>query len=284
MNRQVDMKNACYCHAEDLRLEASDFEHALQEVHPAFGVQEDELALCCRGGIIDYSPDFSRIQETLMELVLQVKTSDRTPLLSVLLSGPPGCGKTALAASIGAASGFPFVKVISADTLIGMGEVSKCGAVADVFQDAYKSPLSMIIIDDLERLIEFVSIGPRFSNQVLQALLVLTKKNPPKADRKLLIIGTTSVPHLLDDLELTKVFNVSLPVPMLESDHVKAVIDSMMSGKQQVPNADEVKAMADACTKPIGIKKLMLVLEMAAAQEGALDVNRFMECLQNVGF
>ena len=286
--RRVDVNNLSKpLSPEDLIVEASDFEHALQEVHPAFGVQEDELALCYRNGIVDYSSDFARLKETLMELVNQVKTSDRTPLLSVLLSGGPGSGKTALAASIGAASGFPFVKVISADSLIGMGETSKCSAIAEVFHDAYKSPLSMIIIDDLERLIEFVSIGPRFSNQVLQALLVLTKKSPPKPDRRLLIVGTTSIPHLLEEMELTKVFNVSLPVPMLESsDHVLAVLEQMMQGKQanESPSAADLQAMADACTKPIGIKKLLLVLEMAAAQDGPLSVNRFMECLQNVGF
>jgi hypothetical protein len=36
-----------------------------------------------------------------------------------------------------------------------------------------------------------VAIGPRFSNLVLQVLLVLVKKQPP-AGRKLLVIGTTS--------------------------------------------------------------------------------------------
>jgi vesicle-fusing ATPase len=50
-----------------------------------------------------------------------------------------------------------------------------------VFEDAYKSPLSLIVLDDIERLLEFVHIGPRFSNTVLQALLVLIKKKPPNA-------------------------------------------------------------------------------------------------------
>jgi vesicle-fusing ATPase len=49
-----------------------------------------------------------------------------------------------------------------------------------VFRDAYKSPLSIVIIDEIERLLEYVSIGPRFSNTVLQALLVLLKKAPPQ--------------------------------------------------------------------------------------------------------
>ena len=41
---------------------------------------------------------------------------------------------------------------------------------------AYKSPLSMILIDDIERIIDYTPLGPRFSNMVLQALLVLLKK------------------------------------------------------------------------------------------------------------
>ncbi len=48
-----------------------------------------------------------------------------------------------------------------------------------VFDDAYKSSLSCVILDDIERLLDYVPIGPRFSNLVLQALLVLLKKLPP---------------------------------------------------------------------------------------------------------
>jgi hypothetical protein len=42
-----------------------------------------------------------------------VQSSDKTPLLSVLLEGPSGSGKTALAASAAIASAFPFAKVSS---------------------------------------------------------------------------------------------------------------------------------------------------------------------------
>lgn len=53
-------------------------------------------------------------------------------------------------------------------------------AVFQVFDDAYKSQLSCVVVDDIERLLDYVPIGPRFSNLVLQALLVLLKKPPPK--------------------------------------------------------------------------------------------------------
>ena len=55
-----------------------------------------------------------------------------------------------------------------------------------------QSKLSVIVLDDIERLLEYVAIGPRFSNAVLQTLLVLLKKQPP-ANRKLCVVGTTSL-------------------------------------------------------------------------------------------
>ena len=59
------------------------------------------------------------------------------------------------------------------------------------FDDAYRSQLSCIVVDNIERLLDYTSVGPRFSNVVLQALLVLLKKEPPKG-RKLLVLATSS--------------------------------------------------------------------------------------------
>ena len=39
-------------------------------------------------------------------------------------------------------------------------------SIHQVFESAYKSPLSLIILDDLERILQFVEVGPRFSNTV----------------------------------------------------------------------------------------------------------------------
>ena len=65
---------------------------------------------------------------------------------------------------------------ISAETMVGQSESSKCSAIAKVFDDATKSPLSLILLDDIERLMEYVAIGPRFSNVVLQAILILVSR------------------------------------------------------------------------------------------------------------
>ena len=77
-------------------------------------------------------------------------------------------------------SGYPFIKLISAEDMIGFSEMQKVQQLDKTFRDAYKSPLSIIVIDSIELLLDWVPIGPRFSNTVLAALKVLLKKQPPK--------------------------------------------------------------------------------------------------------
>ncbi|CAL9226331.1 unnamed protein product [Arabidopsis halleri] len=60
-------------------------------------------------------------------------------------------GKTVLAATVGMASNFPYVKIVSAETLACLQESTKSAHIAKVFEDAYKSPMSIVILDNIER-------------------------------------------------------------------------------------------------------------------------------------
>lgn len=164
---------------ENMKVNRSDFMKALDEVKPAFGVSEEELDNAISAGILHYSPYIENILKDGRLFIDLVRNSVNTSLLSVLLHGPPGSGKTALAASIAKDSGFPFIKLISAENMVGFNEMSKIQYLNKVFTDAYKSPHNIVIIDNIERIIEWVPIGPRFLNPVLQALMVLLTKQPP---------------------------------------------------------------------------------------------------------
>ncbi len=50
-------------------------------------------------------------------------------------------------------SPFPYRKRITPETLLGYSETGKAAAIQKVFEDAYRTPLSFIILDDIERLI-----------------------------------------------------------------------------------------------------------------------------------
>lgn len=171
---------------ENMRVNREDFLHAMDEVQPAFGVSEEELQQVVTNGIMHFSPHIDVILNDGSLRVEQVRTSSRTPLLTALLHGPPGSGKTALAATIAINSGFPFIKLVSPENMIGMNESQKIAYLHKVFNDSYKSPMSIIVVDNIERIVEWVPIGPRFSNGVLQALSVLLNKRPPKVSRNVM--------------------------------------------------------------------------------------------------
>lgn len=86
-----------------------------------------------------------------------------------------------------------------------------------------QSPLSFIILDEIERLLEYVAIGPRFSNTVLQTILVLLKKTPPEG-RRLCVLGTSSLGLVMQDMDISSTFNVEIHVPQLSKFEMKEVL------------------------------------------------------------
>jgi len=278
LNRKVDVKDISK--SKDMAsvcVTNEDFEHALLEVLPKFGQHIDELENCVGHGIIPYSPDFENVMSSCMSLVEQVRCSENTPLLSVLLYGDSGCGKTALSAHLAQRSDYPFVRRIASEAYVGYSESAKVNIIAKVFEDAYKSPLSVIVLDDLERLLDYVRIGPRFSNTVLQALFSLVKKQPPKAGRRLLVIGTTSDPDFLKDANLFREFSVAMQMPVLEvPENFRAVLQELPGFSQ--PTVQEI--CAELKGRSVGIKRLLLVAEMALQRQNPITKSVFLECLQ----
>jgi vesicle-fusing ATPase len=164
---------------ENMKVNRADFMNALDEVKAAFGVSEEELETAMKNGIIHFSPYIENILNQGALAVDYIKSAPEASLLSVLLHGPPGSGKTAIAAKIAKDSEFPFIKLVSAENMVGFSEMAKIQYLQKVFTDAYKSPLNIVVIDNIERIIEWSNLGARFSNPITQALLVLIAKEPP---------------------------------------------------------------------------------------------------------
>lgn len=266
---------------DNIMVTMADFKAALEEVKPAFGVAEEELGAFLRNNLIPYGDDYDKIVRTIEVLTRQVKTSEQTSMLSVLLEGAGGTGKTSIAAHLAMRSDFPYIKLISPEHFVGYAsDMQKCGEITKVFEDAYKSPFSIIILDDLERLLEYVPIGPRFSNNVLQTLLVLIKKKPPHENRKLMIMATTSSLGLMQDMDLRQAFNVILKVPQLTTpDQVRSVLNEV-DVEVSKQDLDEI---AEGCHFPIGIKSLLLVVEMARQDHPSLTAKAFLQALRDCG-
>ncbi|KAL7903239.1 vesicle fusion factor [Trichoderma sp. TUCIM 5745] len=208
----------------NMRVNRDDFMNALTEVRPAYGVSEAELEEAVRLGIIPYGPHIDPTIQEMMRVVGMIKEDPNKFSTSVLFHGPRCSGKTALAAHIAMQSGFPFVKLVTPADLVGYrDEFAKKDYVHKAFADAYKSPSSILILDDFERLIGWNPIGPRFSNVMLEALTTLIVSKPPKGHR-LLIFVTTSKASVLKMLEVDQDFAKKVAVPAVSNLRELAVV------------------------------------------------------------
>ncbi|ERE68626.1 spermatogeneis-associated protein 5 [Cricetulus griseus] len=274
---EVDMEKA-----ESLQVTRGDFLASLEnDIKPAFGTNQEDYASYIMNGIIKWGDPVTRVLDDGELLVQQTKNSDRTPLVSVLLEGPPHSGKTALAAKIAEESNFPFIKICSPDKMIGFSETAKCQAMKKIFDDAYKSQLSCVVVDDIERLLDYVPIGPRFSNLVLQALLVLLKKAPPQG-RKLLIIGTTSRKDVLQEMEMLNAFSTTIHVPNIATgEQLLEALELLgnFKDKERTTIAQQVKGKKVW----IGIKKLLMLIEMSLQMDPEYRVRKFLALLREEG-
>eukprot|EP00871_Galdieria_phlegrea_P003614 jgi/Galph1/4253/GphlegSOOS_G2898.1 len=293
LNRHVDLNNLRkQVNPDDIVVTMEDFENALLEIEPAFGIPKEHLERCLFGGFYIYSEHVKRLLNAGKLFCEQVLTSERTTLFSVLIQGQPGTGKTAFASKIAVESDFPFVRMISPEDYVGFSEASKCNAIAKVFDDAHKSPMSCIVIDNIERLIEFAPIGPRFSNTILQTLLVLVKHVPPKG-RRLLILATSSMSQVMESLDVRSAFNSTLSTMPLQREEViellkghiedatpsslyasesqreinrqrrRAFLQKFSGASSLFSTSKELEAAADVLTSQgVGIKKFLMVMEM----------------------
>ncbi|KAF2711794.1 AAA-domain-containing protein [Pleomassaria siparia CBS 279.74] len=249
---------------KDVKVRREDFMMALEEVKPLFGVAEEELEKRLRGGIIPFSGFIEDILEEGRLFINQVRKPDSTPVLSVALHGPPESGKTALAAKLALDSGFAYIKMVSPEDMVGFSESQKVQQLDKVFTDAYKSDLSIIVIDNIELLVDWVPIGPRFSNTVLVALKVLLKKQPPKG-RRLLIFGTTTERTVLQQLDLFSKFDAEIAVPNVNSQAELAHIlqHAGFSDRDQQRAIGELQEITGGADIGVGIKKILTGIETA---------------------
>lgn len=246
-----------------------DFIHALEnDVKPAFGTSSEAIERLACSGIINWGPAVRELFEDGQLFIQQAKAADTSRgIVSILFEGAPNTGKTALAARLALDSDFPFVKLCSPDDMVGFTETAKCMQIRKVFDDAYKSQLSCILVDNVERLLDYGPIGPRYSNLVLQALLVLLKKEPP-AGRKLLVLCTTSRRQVLEDMEMLSSFTSVLHVPNLsQPEHLMNVLGHLSQSRDPAFFTGEecmmIGKMINGKRLGIGIKKLLGFIDMA---------------------
>jgi vesicle-fusing ATPase len=253
---------------QEHKVTMQNFLDAFGEIQPMFGTKSTELENCIQFGMMNYGTNYEILSSKISSLFDQIKNSNVISLLSVLLEGEPGCGKTALASYLALHSGFPYVKIISPESLVKYMESGKYTAIYNTFEDGYKSPYSIIILDNIEKLIEYIRIGPRFSNLLLQTLSVYIKKLPPRKGKKMLIIGTTSCADQLEELGLVQAFDRKIHIPNLTKNEILNVLKNY-----ECQNEEREKIANLVQNSPI--KQLCFLIDRALQKNPVLMYENF---------
>eukprot|EP01026_Neomeris_dumetosa_P040801 TRINITY_DN3375_c0_g1_i5.p1 TRINITY_DN3375_c0_g1~~TRINITY_DN3375_c0_g1_i5.p1 ORF type:complete len:466 (-),score=68.45 TRINITY_DN3375_c0_g1_i5:94-1326(-) len=219
-----------------LQVTASDFEHALEEVRPAYGNVTEQLEVFFEGGMIDYGQRYQVIRDACEQAINRIKNATLSgtsgAVETILLTGSDKTGKTALAVHLGASSRIPYVRVFEPDRMSGQSEYNQIQMVIQAFEDAYKSPMAILILDRIERIIGYHKIGPYFTRDILNTLLNKIGKAPPRG-HKLIVIGTMRSEEVAHELELEKEFNIHLQLDTLNSNEVEKVLLHMKAFSQE---------------------------------------------------
>lgn len=285
MNRPIKANNKVTIDqdaVEKLQITREDFMYALDgDIKPAFGISAEDFETYMRNGVLSFGPQIKDILEEGQLRIKQTINSEMTPLVTILLEGKPNSGKTALAAKIAMNSGFPFLKIATPQSMIGFSEMTKAEAIKKIFNDAYKSEVSCVVVDDIESMLDYAPIGPRFSNFVLQTLKLLFKKPPPKG-RKLLLIATTSEKQLVKDLNLYHSFSKVIHVPNVSrGNELLSVLEQLDAFPKRDMEFLGRELKNKTCS--IGIKTLLDVIELSKQATDAYRVAKFIDALEDIG-
>lgn len=248
LERKVEKEKTCQniMPQDEFKVRIEDFLQAIKEVTPSFGVNGEEFSQFNK--IFYETPPFQNGINLGNELLSKLRHTNLYKTSSLLFYGSQGTGKSTMAVKIALKSRFPYVKMISPKNIIGLSEYEKVRYIKDTFSDSYKSSESIIILDDLENLIEYVSIGPRFSNTILQALKIFIKSEDKN---KLFVFGTTSTVDVIKDTGLFDCFYSHYEIPLVSYEDYKYLCNENKEFKKiNYSGSSSIKALLADLDEP----------------------------------
>ena len=127
-------------------------------------------------------------------------------IVSFLIHGDYFVGKTTLACNIMKNSNIGCIKFINSEKLIN--SYSKDQSIYEMFDSGYKSETLGIILDSVEKIIEYSRLGNQYNNKILQVIYTILDK-VIENNKSVYIILTSSNSELMNVLDFTKICHYS---------------------------------------------------------------------------
>lgn len=184
-----------------------DFLKSVGEIKPQFGSVSKDIEIITSVPFELYSINYENIYKQSLNYISMLRDGN---LLSILIKGDSYTGKTTLACQIAKQSGFNCIKFINSELLLN--SILKEQTINEIVNNGCRSDSFILILDCIEKLIEYSPLGNYYNNKVLQTINTLLGKIVD-TNKKFVIILTSSKPELISNLglsnECTLSYNVS---------------------------------------------------------------------------
>lgn len=239
---------------EDITITQEDYINAIKSINPMFGVDE---SLQNAQELVHPSPKFEFIYNTIASCLAK---GEKMPLHSLLVSGSRGSGKTAMVSSAAIKSNYSYIKIIKSIDLVEFNEKEKVTYIINQFKNAYKSEKSLLILENIENIIEYIPLDKSFSKPIFCVLESFLQQETVK-ERSFMIVGTTKDLKLMNDIGLSDSFVYKIEIPELKSQpELEKVITTISN---QNCNLKGISKLINS----IPIKKLVSVVKCVSSEQ-----------------
>ncbi len=226
-----------------LEVRMPDFLAALREVEPSaireVFVEVPDVRWEHVGGLADVKQRLIEAVEWPLKYRALFDRAGIAPPKGILLSGPPGCGKTLLVKAVANETEVNFISVKGPELLSKyVGESER--AVREVFRKAKQAAPCIVFFDEIDALVPVRSSGgsdSRVGERVISQFL--TELDGVEELGEVLVLGATNRPDMLDPALLRPGrFDMQLAVPPPDLAGRREIFQIGLHGK---PVAEDVK-------------------------------------------
>ncbi len=178
-----------------------DMVKSVNEIKPQFGTISKEIEIIKAREFELYSDNY---KETYYDILDKIKKMKSGNVMTFLLCGDAYVGKTTMASNIAVNCELNCIKYVSSDKLLNYA--TKEQQLYDIFEQGYKTDSFILILDSIERIIEYSKLGNIYNNKILQVVYTLLNKIIDN-NKKVAIIMTSSNNNLMEQLEFFSMSN-----------------------------------------------------------------------------
>ncbi len=199
ISRELDVSNLANAKNIKPQITQEDLIRSFKEIKPLFGSLSNEIGIITSKEFELYSDNYKYVYDDITNIIKQNK---KGKIVSFLIHGDFFVGKTTLACNIMKDSNISCIKFINSEKLVN--SYLKDQTIYEIFDSGHKSETLGIILDSVEKIIEYSKLGHQYNNKILQVIYTILDK-VIENNKSVYIILTSSNSELMEILDFTKI-------------------------------------------------------------------------------